>query len=243
MAARAAGTAVALRADVGRAFASGDGGPLENAPPPQAGRPGTPAPAGTSGSFATAPRAGSARDVGFDPFDPPVPPIDPADGPRIHVGLDRLLRPEIPAPLPVPGPVSVSVPTPMFDATPPPPPRPTVLAPADDAPTADGRRPDARNTRSTGRDRDATSAADPAPLLPDGPRPAPLAAVTPPPSDRRGALPGIGATSNDADTEVHIHIGRIDVTAVQEAPPPRRRAAPAPAPLSLDGYLAQRGRA
>lgn len=83
---------------------------------------------------------------------------------------------------------------------------------------------------------------EPAPLLPREPRSTPLAPM-PQPSTRRGALQqGIAATQGEADTEVHIHIGRIDVTAVHEAAPPRRRAASAPAPMSLAGYLAQRGR-
>ena len=91
--------------------------------------------------------------------------------------------------------------------------------------------------------RAAMRAADPAPLMPREALPAPLAPV-PQPMTRRGALPqGIAATQSEADTEVHIHIGRIDVTAVHEAAPPRRRAVAAPAPMSLDGYLAQRGRA
>ena len=86
---------------------------------------------------------------------------------------------------------------------------------------------------------------DPAPLMPRTARPAPLAPVAQP--SARRFLPSQGASSanaanGDDSTEVHIHIGRIDVTAVQEAPPPRRRAAAAPPPMSLEGYLAQRGR-
>jgi hypothetical protein len=51
------------------------------------------------------------------------------------------------------------------------------------------------------------------------------------------------AASSDEAAEVHIHIGRIEVTAVHEAPPPpRRRQAPVQAPMSLDAYLAKRGR-
>jgi hypothetical protein len=41
--------------------------------------------------------------------------------------------------------------------------------------------------------------------------------------------------------EVHIHIGRIEVTAVHEAAAPRRRRESAPA-MTLDAYLAKRGR-
>ena len=88
----------------------------------------------------------------------------------------------------------------------------------------------------------AMRADEPAPLMPREPRPAPLSPVLRP-ADRRAALSrDSAATQHEADTEVHIHIGRIDVTAVHEVAPPRRRAAAAPAPMSLDGYLAQRGR-
>ncbi|HEU0217513.1 MAG TPA: hypothetical protein VFQ90_12695 [Stellaceae bacterium] len=50
------------------------------------------------------------------------------------------------------------------------------------------------------------------------------------------------ASHGDDTAEVHIHIGRIEVTAVHEAPPPRRRQAPVQAPMSLDAYLAKRSR-
>ena len=50
-----------------------------------------------------------------------------------------------------------------------------------------------------------------------------------------------GAGREDT-TELHIHIGRIDVTAVREAEPTRRKPAAAPAATSLDAYLAQRRR-
>ena len=48
--------------------------------------------------------------------------------------------------------------------------------------------------------------------------------------------------SNEQATEVHIHIGRIDVSSVREAAPPRRKAPAKPEPVSLDAYLAKRGR-
>ena len=90
--------------------------------------------------------------------------------------------------------------------------------------------------------RTAARADEPAPLMPREPRSTPLAPM-PQPSARRSAMQqGSAATQGETDTEVHIHIGRIDVTAVHEAAPPRRRAAAAPVPMSLDGYLAQRGR-
>jgi hypothetical protein len=50
------------------------------------------------------------------------------------------------------------------------------------------------------------------------------------------------SSAADETTEVHLHIGRIDVTALHEAPPPRRKAAQARAPRSLDDYLSRRSR-
>jgi hypothetical protein len=41
-------------------------------------------------------------------------------------------------------------------------------------------------------------------------------------------------------TEVHVSIGRIEVTAVHEAPPPKRQAPTSAKPMSLDEYLARR---
>ena len=42
--------------------------------------------------------------------------------------------------------------------------------------------------------------------------------------------------------EVHIHIGRLEGTAVQDGPAARRRPQPARPPMSLDAYFARRGR-
>jgi hypothetical protein len=60
-----------------------------------------------------------------------------------------------------------------------------------------------------------------------------LAASTPSPA--AAARPPIEET-----TEVHVSIGRIEVTAVQEAPPPRREPARPRKPKSLEEYLATR---
>ncbi|MBK8570703.1 MAG: hypothetical protein IPN81_12585 [Nitrosomonadales bacterium] len=46
----------------------------------------------------------------------------------------------------------------------------------------------------------------------------------------------------DEITEVHVSIGRIEVTAVHEPPPPKRQAPASAKPLSLDEYLARRGK-
>jgi hypothetical protein len=67
----------------------------------------------------------------------------------------------------------------------------------------------------------------------------PLTTTTPPrtvASPTRPQRPG----ATDDSTEVHIHIGRIDVTAVHEPPPRRRAPAAGSAPMSLDAYLAKR---
>ena len=45
-----------------------------------------------------------------------------------------------------------------------------------------------------------------------------------------------------ADTEVHIHIGRIDVTALHEAPRPKAKPRERTQPVSLDAYLAARSK-
>jgi hypothetical protein len=42
------------------------------------------------------------------------------------------------------------------------------------------------------------------------------------------------------ETEVHIHIGRIDVTALHEAPRPKARPRERAQPMSLDAYLSRR---
>jgi hypothetical protein len=49
------------------------------------------------------------------------------------------------------------------------------------------------------------------------------------------------STDSDA-TEVHVSIGRIEVTAVHEASPPPRRAVPVKKSMPLNEYLAQRHR-
>jgi hypothetical protein len=63
----------------------------------------------------------------------------------------------------------------------------------------------------------------------------PLAAPARPSDERRPF--GGGET-----TDVHVSIGRIELTAVHEAPPPVRRAAPAKPSLSLHDYLGRRQR-
>jgi hypothetical protein len=91
----------------------------------------------------------------------------------------------------------------------------------------------------------------PAPLMPE-PHTAARARSTPLMSsmtarslEAAARMRGAASARAEDPTEVHVHIGCIEVTAVQETPRLRRRpAAAAPAAMSLDSYLAarQRGR-
>lgn len=82
----------------------------------------------------------------------------------------------------------------------------------------------------------------PSPLLPlkNAARPSALKASV---AAQRGEHSGTGRQSQvDEITEVHVSIGRIEVTAVHESLPPKRQALTPAKPLSLDEYLARRGR-
>jgi hypothetical protein len=60
---------------------------------------------------------------------------------------------------------------------------------------------------------------------------------------RRGDPRGAAWQSQvEETTEVHVSIGRIEVTAVHEAPPPKRPAPATAKPMTLDEYLARRQR-
>jgi hypothetical protein len=50
----------------------------------------------------------------------------------------------------------------------------------------------------------------------------------------------VAAPVTEPPTEVHVHIGRVELTAVTESPPPQRKARPASTGRSLDEYLQQR---
>ncbi|WP_287964487.1 hypothetical protein [Diaphorobacter sp.] len=94
--------------------------------------------------------------------------------------------------------------------------------------------------------------ADPAPLLPAGkapeaaPTPHVRAAAAHPGTPRAPhALPPPWTPSPTQaapaePAEVHVHIGRIEVTAIAQPQPPRRAARERAQPLSLDAYLARR---
>lgn len=72
--------------------------------------------------------------------------------------------------------------------------------------------------------------------------PPPHAAHRPPAPVQQQAAPLRMPSSAPAETtEVHVHIGRIEVTALQQQPPaPRKAPRAGRAPLSLDAYLARR---
>lgn len=85
---------------------------------------------------------------------------------------------------------------------------------------------------------------DPAPLLPTRPstggHAAPLAQTVRSPA--AFALRPAPQSVANQETEVHIHIGRIDVTALHEAPRPKARPRERTQPVSLDAYLAARSK-
>lgn len=86
--------------------------------------------------------------------------------------------------------------------------------------------------------------AEPTPLLPPQPSTAGHAAslaqtVRGPAAFALRPAPQAAASQ---ETEVHIHIGRIDVTALHEAPRPKARPREHTQPVSLDAYLATRSK-
>jgi hypothetical protein len=94
-------------------------------------------------------------------------------------------------------------------------------------------------TQTTAADRrntpPARRPAPPPPLL----KPAPFDAARQQRLPPQPAAPRAGTV--EETTEVHVSIGRIEVTAVHEAAPPRRSAPRATKPMGLDEYLARRG--
>jgi hypothetical protein len=107
------------------------------------------------------------------------------------------------------------------------------VAPAPHASHAERQRNAAAEDTAPSRD----SRAHPDPLLPP-PRPAAQSAL--PPAANAGRVASVPARAAREATEVHVTIGRIELTAVHEAPRPRREPARARGPQSLDEYLARR---
>lgn len=89
---------------------------------------------------------------------------------------------------------------------------------------------------------------EPAPLLPDHGaegtgHPASPAHRVPSVAARQAAGPTPASPAPTGETEVHIRIGRIEVTALQEAPRAKARPRERAQPMSLDAYLEQRRKA
>ncbi len=241
LAARAAGTAVPVRSDVRLPFGGGGVAPDDMARTvvvprhPVAGRslsPGVPREPPASHPPEQVP---NDRDAGMPRplLDPAVaelsrasrPSDDPAAGPGLRLGSDAKAS-ELDA---VPSrhaerAPSVSRPVRTFDEPPPSRPREAPLPDALLAPRSDR---------------------DPAPLMPSRDRGVATAPTAAPNTARPPAWSAATAhVAASEPAEVHVHIGRIDVTALRESvPAPQRRPAATPAPMSLEAYLAQRGRA
>jgi hypothetical protein len=89
----------------------------------------------------------------------------------------------------------------------------------------------------------------PPPLVPTATRFVPPPALAPAPPAFASVPPASSARTAGAHqhptseaTEVHVSIGRIELTAIHEASPPPRRAPPVKPSLPLHDYLAQRQR-
>jgi hypothetical protein len=88
-------------------------------------------------------------------------------------------------------------------------------------------------------DAQPTAGEPPPPLLP--PQPGTPALAAHPIAASLPTAPTVASrAAREETTEVHVTIGRIEVTAVHEAPPPRREPARRGKPKSLDEYLAGR---
>ncbi len=240
LAQRANGSARTVRAASGTRFAPeplGHSAPIpQEAPAPEARTPFEPA-GSTTG---TPPGAGTGR--------VPDPAFAPADARRQRAAEpprrgQTAATASAPAPLQEPADVTAAAPSPARAArakasmTTPRPPHPV-----DEAPAARSANPATSAPVPPGPDAPLATAS-----LPDWPQVEPLLAPTirvrwptsaalPP----QGHQPSRGGPA-DTTTEVHVSIGRIEVTAIHEpAAPAQRPAARRKAPVSLDEYLARR---
>jgi len=103
----------------------------------------------------------------------------------------------------------------------------------------------AQRVAARGRDTatPALRAASPAPLLPEAPPPAQTLASIPQPARESRDLTSPKSAAADVPTEVHVHIGRIDVIATPEHDAPKKPRTPASRPtLPLADYLGRRKR-
>ncbi|MBW8313357.1 MAG: hypothetical protein K0M73_00480 [Hydrogenophaga sp.] len=239
LAQRATGSARTVRAAPGARFAPeplGHGTPMQqDAPAPESRTPFEPA----SSTTATPPGASPG---GF-----PAPVLSPADARRQRAAGPPLrgqtgATASTPAPLLAPAdeaaaPASAWAPRAIASMSTPRPPHPV-----DEAPAARSANPAPSETAAPRPDATPANASAPAwppikPLLAPTIRVRwPASAALPPLAHQ----PGRGGPA-DTTTEVHVSIGRIEVTAIHEpAAPAQRAAARRKAPVSLDEYLARR---
>jgi hypothetical protein len=110
---------------------------------------------------------------------------------------------------------------------------PQRVARADSPPTPHPRAPesDLAATEPLRRARAVTTLLPPQPL-----RHTDSSAAT----ERRPAA-SAAVSAVEETTEVHVNIGRIEITAVHAAPPPKREPTRAGKPMTLEDYLAKRG--
>lgn len=94
---------------------------------------------------------------------------------------------------------------------------------------------------STGASADSAAEGLPAPLLPRQ-RTAKATGTAPNASPEPRGSAGAAREESTEPNEVHVHIGRIEVTAIQESPQPKSRRKHGQAPMTLDDYLAKRQR-
>ncbi|MBS0445344.1 MAG: hypothetical protein JSR59_05260 [Proteobacteria bacterium] len=247
LAARAAGTAVPVRSDVKLPFGGGDPGFGEAAESELVRRP--PAAAGRQDDVRDAPVADAPPTMGIAAqdarSDTPWPLVEvavraparsarsPVHAPAVEQGPDATA-------LHGSGSDTLSVdpqrglPQPLWA------PIPSSYASQAALPALEARRVEATPPATQEPPTRRLSEREPAPLLPRADRDAAAAPASRPDAARAWPLP-MPAAPAPAPAEVHIHIGRIDIAATHDtAPAPRRRTAGAPAPLSLDAYLARR---
>jgi hypothetical protein len=120
--------------------------------------------------------------------------------------------------------------------------RTTSFPRAEAAAPRDGRAIDSR-ARVLPLDESPPGAGEPVLLMPSAPRNRLATSTTVHSAPHFSAVPEASPIApTETAAEVHIHIGRIEVTAVHEASRPRRERAPSAPSMSLDAYLAKRGR-
>lgn len=188
------------------------------------------------GSPASPVRKRTENRAGFEPSSDEQPhdaPVQPHDAPVEPASAARDPRPLRPARAPIrahdrPAPNAPRVPAAAL---------PRSRGSTDSASAAPG------NAVGAARESEATAMEGlPAALLPPaaGPAFAEATSVRPRPAARSDGHSSSSATA--MPNEVHVHIGRVEVTALQESAPKPRTIRNGRVPMSLDEYLAKRQR-